>query len=552
MKKILFFIVTFLCSLNVVDAANKIHSIDISVYLDEEGNANIQEIWTVDGQDGTEWYKVLGNLGNSKLSDFTVSMDGNPLTYKKWDVDESLSQKKGYYGINNGTDGIELCFGKYDYKKHIFTLNYKLSNFVFNVDDAQVIYFNFIDRLSNVSFDDFTLEISTYYDLPDTIDVWGYGYKGYAYVENGVIKMSNEGDMDDNYVVLLAKFPLNTFNTTNSYSNVSTFNDVYEMAEEGSYEYDYDSNGFFDFIFILFNFITQFGVWILAFFGIKKGIEGSKYGFIDNKTITKDNTPYFRDIPCNKDIYYANTLANLNGYGKETNILGAVFLKWIKQGIVTINKDNKGNSNLVLKPSPSISDPVETELYDMVYKASKDGILEKNELERWAKKNYSKYLNLFTKIKTNGINKLKSEGHLFTRISKEQCKYKNVMDDTLYEESKKLFGLKLFLDEFSNIKDREAIEVNLWDEYLMYAYIFGNAKKVMQQFKNLYPEIQTEMENYNLDYDTLYFLNHISYSSASAATSARSAAQSYSSGGGGFSSGGGGGGSFGGGGGGSR
>ncbi|MBO5095332.1 MAG: DUF2207 domain-containing protein [Bacilli bacterium] len=104
----------------------------------------------------------------------------------------------------------------------------------------------------------------------------------------------------------------------------------------------------------------------------------------------------------------------------------------------------------------------------------------------------------------------------------------------------------------SNIKDREAIEVNLWDEYLMYAYIFGNAKKVMQQFKNLYPEIQTEMENYNLDYDTLYFLNHISYSSASAATSARSAAQSYSSGGGGFSSGGGGGGSFGGGGGGSR
>ena len=94
MKKVIFFIVTFLCSLNVVNAANRIHSIDISVYLDEKGNASIQEIWTVDGQDGTEWYKVLKNLGNSKLSDFTVSMDGKPLTYKNWDVDESLSQKK--------------------------------------------------------------------------------------------------------------------------------------------------------------------------------------------------------------------------------------------------------------------------------------------------------------------------------------------------------------------------------------------------------------------------------------------------------------------------
>ena len=364
--------------------------------------------------------------------------------------------------------------------------------------------------------------------------------------------MSNEGDMDDNYVVLLAKFPLNTFNTTNSYSNISTFQEVFKKAEEGSYDYNYNSLKFVDVIMGIIAFVMNFGFWILAIFGIVKGIEGTKYGFIGNKTITKDNTPYFRDIPCNKDIYYANTLANLNGYSKETNILGAIFLKWIRQGIVAINKDNKGNSNLVLKPSPAISDSIEVELYDMVYKASKDGVLEKNELEKWARKNYSKYLNLFTKIKTNGINKLKNEGHLFTRTSKEQCKYKNVMSDTLYEDSKKLYGLKLFLDEFSNIKEREAIEVNLWDEYLMFAYIFGNAKKVMKQFKDLYPEIETQMENYNLDYDTLYFLNTISYSSASAATSARSAAQSYSSGGGGFSSGGGGGGSFGGGGGGSR
>ena len=126
------------------------------------------------------------------------------------------------------------------------------------------------------------------------------------------------------------------------------------------------------------------------------------------------------------------------------------------------------------------------------------------------------------------------------------------MDDTLYEDSTRLYGLKKFLDEFSRMNEKEAIEVHLWDEYLMFAYLFGIADKVAKQFKNLYPEIIKQMEQSNFDYNTFVFVNYISKSGYSAASSARAAAQSYSSGGGGFSSGGGGGGSFGGGGGGSR
>ena len=98
------------------------------------------------------------------------------------------------------------------------------------------------------------------------------------------------------------------------------------------------------------------------------------------------------------------------------------------------------------------------------------------------------------------------------------------------------------------MKNKEAIEVQLWDEYLMFAYLFGMADKVAKQFKNLYPEIVREMEANNLDYGTFVYINNISAASVHAASAARQAAESYSSGGGGFSSGGGGGGSFGGGG----
>ena len=126
------------------------------------------------------------------------------------------------------------------------------------------------------------------------------------------------------------------------------------------------------------------------------------------------------------------------------------------------------------------------------------------------------------------------------------------MDDYIYNDSVQLYGLKKYLLEFSRMDTKEVMEVKLWDEYLMFAYLFGIADKVAKQLKDMYPEVVEEMQSSNIDYNTLYYINHISVRSTSSASSARSAAQSYSSGGGGFSSGGGGGGSFGGGGGGSR
>ena len=556
MKKVFIFVLMLLIMPINVSASNKIYSIDIDVNINEDGSANITEVWDVDGSDGTEWYKVIKNLGNMDLFNFRVSMDGNMLTYKDWNVNESLSQKKGYYGINRISDGLELCFGKYDYDRHKFVLNYKLTNFVFNTDDSQIIYFNFIDRLSDVNFDDFSVTISSYYNFPDTLDVWGYGYKGYAYVKDGKIEMSNESDMDNKYVVLLAKFPLNTFATDNSYTDYNTFDDVYNRAEEGAFEYNYNT-----IISYVVGIICYIIFVILPFgfvgFAIYSSIQ-SGYGYKNNKKIDKNNVPMFRDIPCNKDIYYANTLIKLNNFGyKESNILGAIILKWVRNDKVVFKNEkvgifNKETSVIDLTRDVTFDNELEAKLFKMMKKASKDGILEAKELEKWCKNNYDEFLGLFNRMVNDTINSLKSDGHIYRRVNKDECKKKNVMDDKIYEDSIQLYGLKKYLEEFSRMDTKEVMEVKLWDEYLMFAYLFGIADKVAKQLKDMYPEVIEQMQNQNFDYDTLVFVNHISMRSVSAATSARRAAESYSSGGGGFSSGGGGGGSFGGGGGGSR
>ena len=56
------------------------------------------------------------------------------------------------------------------------------------------------------------------YSFPDELDVWGFGYKGYAYVKDGKITLTNEDGLDQEIVAALVKFPLETFDTTNSYS----------------------------------------------------------------------------------------------------------------------------------------------------------------------------------------------------------------------------------------------------------------------------------------------------------------------------------------------
>ncbi len=540
-KRFLLFLLMFFVPSFVL--ADEIYQIDMNINLEQDGTANITEVWNVEADSGSEWYKQLYNLGNSEISNFTVSMDGELLQEKDWDIDETIDEKAGYYGINYVSEGLELCFGKTDYNRHTFTLNYTVSNFVFNTDDSQILYWTL---MPNVTVDNFNVRVSSYFQFLDTLDVWGYGYKGYAYVQNGIIEMSNEGSLNGDYVVLLVKFPLNTFNTTNG-SNFNNFEEVLNVAEEGSYEYNYNSTSIVDIFGMIISIFVPILVVILSVISVSR----SGYGYINNKVINKKEVPMFREIPCNKDIYYANALIKLNNFGyKETNIFGAIILKWVKNGKIKFINETKGlfnkeTSKIDLTLDSNFDNELEKELFNMMRAASGDGILEARELEKWCKKNYSKFLGLFTKIENNEINLLKSNGDIYHRVTKEECKKVNVMNDKIYEDSIKLYGLKKYLDEFSSINTKEVMEVHLWDEYLMFAYLFGIADKVAKQLKNMYPEV---MEMQQVDCDTVIFINTISRGSVSAANSARAAAESYSSGGGGFSSGGGGGGSFGGGG----
>lgn len=560
---LIFLFVFVLFSLGKCVEANSIQRISMDIYVKDNGDAQVTEVWNCNTTQGTEVYHPYYNLGNSVIKDLTVT-DGNTkyTTLSNWNTSGSLSSKANKCGINKISNGVELCWGISKYGSHTYTVKYTITNFVSELTDSQMIYWTLIPYDFSNSIGNVYIKIHTDFKIADTTDVWGYGnYGGTAYVYNGYIEMQSDGRLSTSeYMTILVKFPRGTFNTTNKLNR--NFDYYFDVAEEGTTKYvDSSDSGddnfsFGGFIFLVFVFYI--GIWIVI---IKVGIDSSStFNFgVDGKSIPKD-VPYYRDIPCKKDIFRAYYIGHQYGLlKKKTDVLGAIILKWLKDGLIKIEQKETGlvfkkeNTVVVLKETDSslITDEKEKELFIMLYEASKDGYLENKEFEKWCSKSYSKILSWFDEIIKREKEKLVTEGVITVeeKVTLKIFKSKTyTATSELKQEAIELAGLKRYLNEYTLIKDRQAIEVQLFEEYLIFAQIMGIAKKVAKEFKDLYPEI-IEQSNFS-SYDNIVFIHMCSSRGITQANAARSRAQSYSSGGGGFSSGGGGGGSFGGGGGG--
>ena len=549
-KHFIWFIVLFL-SCKIV-YANDIKSITMDIFIDNYGNANITEVWKADLDNGTEGYKPYYNLGNSTIEDYQVSLGSKPFqTLSYWNVDASFNEKSYKAGINAVDDGYELCFGISEYGNNTYTLKYTITNFVSRLEDADMVYWQLIPYDLSDKPEQVYIKIHSDFAYSDDLPVWGYGYgdddnEGYAYVADGIIEMSKKGALDsDEYMTVLIKFPKDTFELSNTLEHNFTY--YLNMAKNGSYNY-HDKISFAEVIGYIFAFILDFLPFIIvvlvSVFAVKNSNNYGTKNLKFNKNIRSvKDAPYFRDIPLNKDVFKAYWVAcQFHLVKNKTDFLGAILLKWLKNGNIENIKDESKNKKLKLISSNNLT-PLEVELFDMMSSASGDGILEKNEFTKWCKNHYSKILKWFNKVIDDTTMNFVNAGLI--REEKKTFSATYYVDDKMKDYGLEMAGLKNFLNDFSNIKNREAIEVKIWDEYLIYAQIFGIAKKVAEEFKKLYPDVITD--DY---YDDIIFIHMISYEGVHAASVAQSRAESYSAGGGGFSSSGGGGGSFGGGGGG--
>ena len=145
MKKILLSIVLFFSVLMVVDASS-ISKINMDIYVGSDGTATITETWNANVTSGTEGWHPYYNLGSSEIYDVKAKMDGQEYTtVDSWEENSSLSDKSYKAGLYYPeSNEVDIVFGISSYGNHEYEVQYKISNFVSTLEDADMIYWNLI------------------------------------------------------------------------------------------------------------------------------------------------------------------------------------------------------------------------------------------------------------------------------------------------------------------------------------------------------------------------------------------------------------------------
>lgn len=541
--------------------ANNIDSIDIRAVLHEDGSMTVTDHRVFHVDRGTEHFLSLTHLGDSEISDVSVSEEGRPLTdIGEWDINASLEEKAGKYGIHPVSNGVELCFGIGSYGQKDFTITYRVSNVVKLLEDkAQAVYWQFIAKdmepISRVHIA-VSNDIGFSYEYPKT-RMWGFGWEGKTNLGTQEITMdSGENFSSEEYMVLLAIFPENTFQTT---SNLEYTSDgLLSLAREGSTMGDpdaYDSgedNGIFSAVRSFSDIVPYL---IAIAFGVRFFISMSKRKkrLRVRPTVAKDY--YFHEPP------YAGPFADtavILGASTE-NVIAAFFLKWLREGRIEQRMEEKG---LIFKkdisnywiPSKEPRDgdsAIEKKLWTIICEAagSGDPMLEEKEFNRYIRKHYPDFKAFEEAISSFSEAEMEKKGYIESKrgksfgfpIIKKEASAAGV------ELANNMQGFKQYLSDYSLLAEREQQDVMIWDSWLIWAAYFGIAEKVYEQFKIVNPEYE---QMSSLSSNNLYFAYAVSSNIMDAYHS--SVAAHSSGGGGGISFSGGGGGSFGGGGGGSR
>lgn len=541
--------------------ADEFKSIDMDISIDKNGIASVNETWNIDenNKDYTERYKLIENLKGLKIEDFSLSANGKDFEkIESWDTDKNFEEKSYKYGMIDRNDEVELCWGISSYTDNTYTLKYKINPLVVGLNDADMVFFQFVGGNFDPNPENVSIKINGYEKFPEDIKMWGFGLVGEINNENGSIVLRSKGEVD--YTTIMLKFPKGYFNT--SYMEDKSFKDYADKAvvdskweeKEGSV----DTEPVPLFVKIILAILP-----VAIIYGIFSGIRGYKLHFDENNIINdsrlKKAKSYKNEFESR--IPYEGNIENLyfllnRAYPYEVNpenFIDAFILKWIYDKNINLTEDKYPKIEIISRPKNM--GQVEEEFFDIVEESreySKDGLVSEKNIAKYFRKNKEEVEDFYDNFIESSKNALIENGYL-KEVSYQKQFLNTKRSGTELEVTDKginlyenLIKFKNYLLDYENVEKRNLEEINTWDMFIIYAAIFGISEKVFAKFENTYPEFYTRT------YFAPYMITNSRSFSKKTSTSYSNATGFSSAGGGGTTSFSGGGGSFGGGGGGGR
>lgn len=539
--------------------ADDFNSIDMDISIDKDGIANVSETWNIDedNKDYTERYKLIENLRGLKIEDFSLSANGKDFEkIESWDTDASFEEKSYKYGRIDRDDEVELCWGISSYTNNTYTLKYKINPLVVGLNDADMVFFQFVGSNFDPKPENVSIKINGYEKFPEDTKMWGFGLVGEINNENGTIVLRSKGEVD--YTTIMLKFPKGYFNT--SYKEDKSFKDYADKAvvdskweeKEGSV----DTEPVPLFVKIILAILP-----VAIIYGIFASIREYKLNFDENNIINdsrlkkaksyknefESHIPYEGNI---EDLYFLLNRAYPYEVSPE-NFIDAFILKWIYDKNINLTDNRHPKIEIISRPKNM--GQVEEEFFDIVEESieySKDGLVSEKNIAKYFRKNKEEVEDFYDNFIDSSKNALIENGYL-KEISYQKQFLNTKKSGTELEVTDKginlyehLIKFKNYLLDYENVEKRNPEEINTWDMFIIYAAIFGISEKVFAKFENTYPEFYTRT------YFAPYMIANSRSFSKKTSTSYSNAAGFSSAGGGGTTSFSGGGGSFGGGGGG--
>lgn len=479
------------CCCTVSAQTLQTRDIDISVVLNDDGSADIREVWDVCFTEGTEWYLTRYNLGHSDIVGLSVS-DETGLEYENtgsWDTGASMSAKAGKCGMVSTKGGYELCWGPGSYGDHTFTVKYRMTNAVQTFDDYDAMHVQFVSQGIRPRPQNVSVTVSLPGHPLDTLwcAAWGFGFNGtLEFVDGSIVVASIEPfSSDRNSVILLMRFDKGTFAPAVSVGE--PFQNRLDQAFEGSSykEFMDDRPGMPQW----FQELIAALIAVAFAWGVTSAVRRRNYKIFGVKRLKEIG--YERDIPFGGNLFESlHILRRGVNFTASNTIAGAILLRMIYNGQLTVNKTDRKKIEISFSDAPSLENlsAPERKLYNMMKEASgSDMILQDKEFSRWAKRHSKEVSDWCLEVEMKGRNDLREDG--FVTGSR--------LTDEGQANARRVLGLRKFLKDFTLVKERSVPEVTLWREYLVFAALYGIADKVAKELKDIDPQKFEEVMGYD-------------------------------------------------------
>ena len=486
-------------------SANQVPEIEIDVALRNDGSAYITQTWTADTDEGTEFYLACHDSGYLTITDFSVADENGPYTFvEDWDVDASFEEKARKCGILETDEGVELCWGISEYGQHQYVIEYVLHDLIGSYSDADGFNFRFVDEM-NFFPTDVVLAIYNQDGTPltdDVCDIWGFGFQGEIFFENGAIYAYSEEPLEKGqHVTVMVALEKGVLEPKRMVEG--SFERVKEMAFEGS-DYEYQEEATTEDFMWLLGLLAFLGGFVALIIAICVKIIKAR----TNRRMQR--VDYFRDAPNNGDLNVTHRLGLYCKLCKEDSLLGAYLLKLISEGCLepVSNDIDAKHVRLRLMHPPSSENKYEDILYTILEAAAgSGGILHDRELEQYCWHN-SKPITIFMRSCEEDAERILVRTGCFKGIRRNGVKS---LTENGKQQLNEILGLKRFLLDFSLIHERGVKETILWQDYMVYALLLGIADKVAPQIRKLYPEILPEIAQYERCIDCAGYYNKLMY-----------------------------------------